>query len=144
MFKRLEDWEAGAPARRAFLLSGGTPCALQTELALRGAGNATAAALRAAAPAPAPPAQPRRQLLIHACGPVTAPSDKLDFELRGTLNADYTYAHAATKRQSVSIVMATWDSESAQMACAVVPPDGTRFYAVSFLLRSFVRPWGRV
>ena len=61
-----------------------------------------------------------------------------------TLNADYTYAHTATKRQSVSIVMATWDSESAQMACAVVPPDGTRFYAVSFLLRSFVRPWGRV
>ena len=38
----------------------------------------------------------------------------------------------ATKRQSVSIVMATWDAESAQMACAVVPPDGTRFYAVSF------------
>ena len=73
-----------------------------------------------------------------------APADKLDFELRGTLNADYTYAHTATKRQSVSIVMATWDAESAQMACAVVPPDGTRFYAVSFLLRSFVRPWGRV
>ena len=176
----------GASARRAFLLSGGTPCALQTELALRGAGNATAAGrLRAAAPAPAPPAQPRRQLLIHACGPVTAfssvlsellafvrhretsestpeprpslrrsprntpsaspstrppspqpltnvrtqaPSDKLDFELRGTLNADYTYAHTATKRQSVSIVMATWDAESAQMACAVVPPDGTRLF----------------
>ena len=135
LFQRLEDWEAGHAARRAFLLSGGTPCALQTELALRGAGNATAAALRAAAPAPAPPAQPRRQLLIHACGPVTAPSDKPDFELRGTLNADYTYAHTATKRQSVSIVMATWDAESAQMACAVVPPDGTRFYAVSFLLR---------
>ena len=69
---------------------------------------------------------------------MTAPSDKPDFELRGTLNADYTYAHTATKRQSVSIVMATWDAESAQMACAVVPPDGTRFYAVSFLLRPTV------
>ena len=57
-----------------------------------------------------------------------APSDKPDFELRGTLNADYTYAHTATKRQSVSIVMATWDAEAAQMACAVVPPDGTRFF----------------
>ena len=44
---------------------------------MRGAGNATAAALRAAAPAPAPPAQPRRQLLIHACGPVTAFSSVL-------------------------------------------------------------------
>ena len=77
LFQRLEDWEAGHAARRAFLLSGGTPCALQTELALRGAGNATAAALRAAAPAPAPPAQPRRQLLIHACGPVTAFSSVL-------------------------------------------------------------------
>ena len=145
MFAKLEDWEAGHAARRAFLLSGGTPCALQTELALRGAGNATAAALRAAAPAPAPPAQPRRQLLIHACGPVTAPSDKPDFELRGTLNADYTYAHTATKRQSVSIVMATWDAESAQMACAVVPPDGTRFFcrvifaSMASCPRSFVR-----
>ena len=51
-------WRTGGRARRAraFLLSGGTPCALQTELALRGAGNATAAALRAAAPAPAGPA----------------------------------------------------------------------------------------
>ena len=58
-----------------------------------------------------------------------APADKPDFELRGTLNADYTYAHTATKRQSVSIVMATWDAESAQMACAVVPPDGTRLFA---------------
>ena len=63
-----------------------------------------------------------------------APADKLDFELRGTLSADYTYAHTATKRQSVSIVMATWDSESAQMACAVVPPDGTRLLA-SVLIR---------
>ena len=60
-----------------------------------------------------------------------APADKLDFELRGTLNADYTYAHTATKRQSVSIVMATWDAESAQMACAVVPPDGTRLLSAS-------------
>ena len=100
LFQRLEDWEAGHAARRAFLLSGadavspyaiaatpsrrylpagGTPCALQTELASRRAqpGNATAAALRAAAPAPAPLAQPRRQLLIHACGPVTAFSSVL-------------------------------------------------------------------
>ena len=65
-----------------------------------------------------------------------APSDKPDFELRGTLNADYTYAHTATKRQSVSIVMATWDAESAQMACAVVPPDGTRPFPASVPVRS--------
>jgi hypothetical protein len=65
-----------------------------------------------------------------------APADKLDFELRGTLSADYTYAHTATKRQSVSIVMATWDAESAQMACAVVPPDGTRLFSASSFWRS--------
>ena len=74
-----------------------------------------------------------------------APSDKPDFELRGTLNADYTYAHTATKRQSVSIVMATWDAESAQMACAVVPPDGTRLFCqrpfyFDGVLSPFVRP----
>ena len=68
-----------------------------------------------------------------------APSDKPDFELRGTLNADYTYAHTATKRQSVSIVMATWDAESAQMACAVVPPDGTRFLPCPFYFASCPR-----
>ena len=73
---------------------------------------------------------------LSLCGPVTAPSDKPDFELRGTLNADYTYAHTATKRQSVSIVMATWDAESAQMACAVVPPDGTRPFPASVPVRS--------
>ena len=74
-----------------------------------------------------------------------APSDKPDFELRGTLNADYTYAHTATKRQSVSIVMATWDAESAQMACAVVPPDGTRLFCRVFFTStaSCSRSFGR-
>ena len=72
-----------------------------------------------------------------------APADKPDFELRGTLNADYTYAHTATKRQSVSIVMATWDAESAQMACAVVPPDGTRpFLPCPFYFDGVLSPLG--
>ena len=74
---------------------------------------------------------------------MTTPSDKPDFELRGTLNADYTYAHTATKRQSVSIVMATWDAESAQMACAVVPPDGTRpFLPCPFYFDGVLSPLG--